>query len=79
MYSSTLTLTSALNGVGGQRHARANLSPGNTRYSLYGRLGGPQVRFGRVWKYRPHRHSIPGPSSESLYRLNYRGPRLYSI
>ena len=28
-YSSTLSLTSALDGVGGQRHAPAALSPGN--------------------------------------------------
>jgi hypothetical protein len=35
-------------GVGGQRHAPAALPPGMTRYSLYRRLGGPQVRSGRV-------------------------------
>jgi len=40
-YDSTLSLTSALNGVGGQRHAPANLPPGKTRYSMYRRLGGP--------------------------------------
>jgi hypothetical protein len=31
MYSSTLPLTSALDGVGGQRHALAALPPGKTR------------------------------------------------
>jgi hypothetical protein len=31
-YSSTLSLTSALDGVGGQRHAPAALPPGKTRY-----------------------------------------------
>ena len=52
-YSSTLSLTSALNGVGGQRHAPAALSPGKTRYPLYRRLGGPQGRSGQVRKISP--------------------------
>ena len=44
MYSSTLSLISALDGgVVGQRHAPAALPPGETRYPLYMRLGGPQV------------------------------------
>ena len=46
MYSSTLSSTSALGGVGGQRHAPAALTPGKTRYPLYRRLGGPP---GLVW------------------------------
>jgi hypothetical protein len=33
-YSFTRSLTSALDGVGGQRHARAALPPGNTRYPV---------------------------------------------
>ena len=49
MYSSTLSLTSVLDGVGGQRHAPTALPPG-TRYSFYRRLGGPQGRSGRVRK-----------------------------
>jgi hypothetical protein len=52
-YSSTLSLTSVLDGVGGQRHAPAALPPGKTRYLLYRRLGGPQGRSGRVWKISP--------------------------
>jgi hypothetical protein len=52
-YSSTLSLTSALDGVGGQRHAPAALHPGTTRCSLYRRLGGPQDRSGRVRKISP--------------------------
>jgi len=52
-YSSTLSLTSALDGVGGKRHAPAALSPGNTRYPLYRRLGGPQGRSGQVRKISP--------------------------
>ena len=34
-YSSTLSLTSALDGVGGQRHTPIDLPPGKTRYLLY--------------------------------------------
>jgi hypothetical protein len=40
-------------GVGGQRHATAALPPGMTRYPLYRRLGGPQIRSGRVLKISP--------------------------
>jgi hypothetical protein len=38
IYSSTLTSTSALEGVGGQRHAPAALTPGETRYPLYRKI-----------------------------------------
>jgi len=50
MYSSTLSLTSALDGIGGQRHAPAALTRGKTRYPLYRRLGGSQGRSGQVRK-----------------------------
>ena len=40
-YSSTLSLTWTLDGVVGQRQARANLPPGKIRYPLYRRMGGP--------------------------------------
>jgi hypothetical protein len=40
IHSSTLPSTSALDGVGGQRHAPAALPPGKTRYPLYRRLDG---------------------------------------
>jgi hypothetical protein len=53
MYSSTLSLTSALDGVGGQRHVLAALLPGMTRYPLYRRLGKPQGRSGRMLKISP--------------------------
>ena len=53
MYNSTLSLTSALDGVGGQRHSPANLPPGKTRYPLYRRLSGPQGRPGQVRKISP--------------------------
>jgi hypothetical protein len=52
-YSSTLSLTSALDGVGGQRPAPAVSHPGKTRHSLYRRLVGPQGRFGQVRKTSP--------------------------
>jgi hypothetical protein len=39
--------------VGGQRHAPAALPLGKTGYSLYGRLGGPYGRSGRVRKISP--------------------------
>ena len=52
-YSSTLPSSSALDEVGGQRHAPAVLPPGKTRYPLYRRLGGPQGRSGRVRKNSP--------------------------
>jgi len=53
MYSSTLSLTSALDGVSGQRHSPDALPSGNTRYTLYRRLDGPQERSGRVRKMSP--------------------------
>ena len=70
--STTLSLTSALDGVGGQRHAQPALLPGKTRCPLYRRLGGPQGRSGWVRKI-----SIPGPASPqgSPCRLSYPGPQ----
>ena len=53
MYSSILSLTSTLDGVGGQRYVPAALPPGKIRYLLYRRLGGPQGRSGRVRKISP--------------------------
>jgi len=53
MFSSTLSITAAIDGVGGQRHAPAALPPGKTRYPLYRRLGGPQGRSGQVRKISP--------------------------
>jgi hypothetical protein len=44
MYSSILSLTSALNGMCRQRHAMTALPREKTRYPLYRRLGGPQGR-----------------------------------
>ena len=50
--SSTLSLTSAPDGVGG-RHASTDLPPVKTRYPLYRSLGGPQGRSGQVRKISP--------------------------
>jgi hypothetical protein len=55
MYSSTLSLTSVVGGVGGQGHARENLNSGGKKrpYWVYGRSFGPRSRSGRVWKISP--------------------------
>jgi hypothetical protein len=53
MYSSTLSLASALDGVGGQPHAPAALPLGKTQYALYRGLGGTQGRSGPVRKTLP--------------------------
>jgi len=53
MYSPTLSLTSALDGVGGQRHNPAILPLGKSRYPLYTRLGGSHSRSGQVRKISP--------------------------
>jgi hypothetical protein len=58
-----LPLTSALDFVGGQRHASPALPTGKIRYSLYRRLGGPRSVLDGCGKPRLHRDSIPGPSS----------------
>jgi hypothetical protein len=59
-YSSALSLTSALDGVGGQHHALAALPPGKTRYPLRRRLGRPQGRPGRGRKTQPQRYYVYG-------------------
>jgi len=53
MYNYSLSLTSVLDGVGGQHHAPATLPPGNIWYPLYRRLGGPQGRSEQVRKISP--------------------------
>jgi hypothetical protein len=52
-YSFTLSLTSALDGVGDQRHSTAALRPGKARYQLYRRLNRPQGRSGTARKFSP--------------------------
>jgi hypothetical protein len=63
-YNTILSLTSVLDGVGGQRRALPAIYPGKTRYQLHMRLGGPHGRSGRVRKISPlHWDSISGPST----------------
>jgi hypothetical protein len=75
-HSSTICLTSALDGVGGQRHALAALPPGKTGYPFYRRLGGAHSQSAWVRKIStlngirsPDRPALSG----SLYRLSYSG------
>jgi hypothetical protein len=66
-------------GVGGQRHAPADLPPGKTRYPLHRRLGGLQGRSGKVRKISPPpgfdpRTIQPVASRYIEYtRLNFKG------
>ena len=78
MYSSTLPSASALDGVGGQRHASAALPPGKTSYTIvYHFMDGPEGRSGRMRKISPPSGFDPPDRparSESLYRLSYSSP-----
>ena len=59
-YSFTLPLTSALDAIGGQRHAPAALPPGERRdtHSIAGWVG---LDLDGCGKSRPHLDSNPGP------------------
>ena len=50
IYSSTISLTSALDGNGLSTQSPGSFTPRNTRYLLYRRMGGHQGRSGRVRK-----------------------------
>ena len=63
MYSFTLPSTSALDGVGGQRHAPAALPRERPGIHSIGGWVGPRAGPDGCGKSRPHRNSIPGPSS----------------
>ena len=70
MNSPILSLTSALDGVGGLRHAAAALPPGKTRYQLCRRVGRPQGRSVRLRKISPSPGFDPPDRpahSDSLY------------
>ena len=78
--SYTLSLTSAIYRVGGQRHALAALHSLKTRYPLHSSRGRPQGRYGCVRKISPPtptgiRSSDRPACSESLNRLNHPGPQ----
>jgi hypothetical protein len=63
-YSSTLSLTSALDGVGGQRHSPAALPAGKRSFIHCIRdWVGSRAGLDGCGKSCPHRDSIPGPSS----------------
>ena len=49
------------------------LPPGKTRYPFYGRLGGPEDRYGRAENLVPTgiRSRTVQPVAQSLYRLSY--------
>ena len=73
---STLFLTSALEGgEGSASRLGRTLPPGKTRYSLYKRLGGTQVRSGQVRKISPppgfdHRTVQPVGSRYTDYSIH---------
>ena len=77
MYGSTLSLISALYGVGGQRHAPDTLPPGEIRTHCIGGWVDTRTGLDRCGKTRPHRDlNLDRPArSELLYRLSYPGPR----
>jgi len=65
MYCFTVSLTSALEGMGGQHHTPSALPLGETWYLLYRRLGGADDGSGCVWKTFPHWDAIPQSRSLS--------------
>ena len=75
-YSFTPSLTSALDGVVGQRHALAAILSGKTRYPLYRRLDGLQGGSGRERKISPPPELDPQTvqSVASRYQLRHPGP-----
>jgi hypothetical protein len=70
-YSSTLSLTSALDGGGRSTPHPGHFTRGKARYPLYRRLGGPQGLSGQVRISRLHRDSIPGQSMHEMYCRYY--------
>jgi hypothetical protein len=63
MYSSTFSLTSALDGVGGQRHIPAVYPRERAGTHCIGGWVGPTARLDGCGKYRLHRDLINGQSS----------------
>ena len=62
-YSSTLSLTSALDGVGGQRHALAASPPGKHPVPIVHKAKWTPGPFWTAREISPHRGSSPEPSS----------------
>ena len=64
LFKRNLSSTSALGGVGGQRQAPAALPPGKDPVPIVQEAGfEPRAGLDGCGKSRPHRDSIPGPSS----------------
>ena len=64
MYSFTLSLTSAIDGLGGQRHAPAVLPPGKDPVRIVKEGGWAPSSVWTVSEIlTPHRYSNPGPSN----------------
>jgi hypothetical protein len=71
MYNFTLSLTSVLNGVGGQRHTPATLPPeiSGTHCTVY--CVGPRALLDGCGKCGSYRDSIPGPSRRLVILTNF--------
>jgi hypothetical protein len=82
--SSTLSVTSALDGGGWSTPWPGRFTPGKTRYPLYRRLDWSQGRSERMGKnLTPPPPGIRSPDrpahSQSLYRLSYPDPHYHGI
>ena len=62
-YNSSLYVTWTLDGVGSQRHDPASLPPERPGTHWIEDWVGPRAGLDGCGKSRPHRNSIPGPSS----------------
>jgi hypothetical protein len=65
MYSCTLSLTSVLDGVGGQCYAAAAALPPGKRHGIHciGGWMGPRAGLDGCGKCHSHQDLLPGPSS----------------
>jgi hypothetical protein len=71
IYNSSLSLTSALDGVGWSTPPPGRLTPGMTRCPLYRRLRVPQARSGQVRKTSPPPGFDPRTVQPVLSRYTY--------
>ena len=69
-FSSTFSLTLALDRMGGQRHVQVDLTPGRRLVTLctVGWMG-PRTGLDVCGKSSPYRNSIPGPSSPQRFAV----------
>jgi hypothetical protein len=74
-YTSTLSLTSALDGCGWSKPRPGRFTPAKAPIPIVEQAWWtPRLVWMVAENFVPHRKSIPGPSSESQYRLSYPGP-----